>query len=250
MDKIFYVYAHKKKDTGEIFYIGKGKEKRDQSKSGRSNHWRNTANKHGLEIIRLYECLSESDAYILEIETIKLFRSNGIKIINIANGGEGGLSGIKLTESHKLKLRKAKIGKKQMPDHALKSAKAKLGKKQPRSAVEYVVGLKKKKVINSDGEIFESATEAAKKHGTTQSNISMCCRGERLTTKGKAWSYDTGSTPAALTTSNKKKVRNTTTGEIFESVDEASSKYSVSHQGVSLAAREGSKCKSCYWEYL
>jgi hypothetical protein len=32
MDKLFYVYAHIRSDTGTVFYIGKGSQKRAWSK--------------------------------------------------------------------------------------------------------------------------------------------------------------------------------------------------------------------------
>lgn len=202
MDRVFYVYLHRKKTNNEIFYVGKGKGSRSTSRSGRSHHWRNIEKKHGLTVEIYREGLSEEEAYALEINLIQELRESGGKICNIANGGNGGLSGIKLSEDHKEKLRKAKIGKKQMPEHALKSATAKLGKSQPRDAVEAVISKKRKPVINSDGDIFESACEAARamanKLGVypSQGNISMAARGERKEAYGKAWSYDVSKIPA------------------------------------------------------
>ena len=202
----FYVYIHRRKTDNSIFYVGKGSGNRVFSKSGRSNHWRNIVKKHDyiVEIIRYFNC--ELEAYEYETHLIGEMRSNMERICNVANGGEGGLSGTKLKDEHKEKLRKAKLGKKQLPEHAKKSSMAKIGKKQPRSAVEYVIGLKKKKVINSDGEIFDSATEAArslsKRLGITasQGNISMVCRGERCNAYGLSWSYDTKVIPTVSIT--------------------------------------------------
>ena len=198
-----YVYVHKKATNGEVFYIGKGRGNRITSRSGRSNYWRNIVRKHGVIFEKVAENMTDDDAYALEIQMIASFRENGKKICNIANGGEGGLSGIKLKNCHKEKLRKAKLGKKQMPEHAKKSASAKIGKKQPREAVEKTREAKSKKVINSDGEIFRSASDAARIIGqrlgctASQGNISMAARGERNEAYGYSWSYDTSSTPDA-----------------------------------------------------
>lgn len=200
-DEKFYVYIHKRKTDNSIFYVGKGSGNRAFSKSGRSPHWRNIVRKNDytVEIVKYFSC--EAEAYNYETHLISLMRSNMERICNIANGGEGGLSGISLNHEHKEKLRKAKLGKKQLPEHAKKSAEAKKGKKQPRSAVDYVIGLKKKKVINSDGDIFDSAMDAARSLSKTlgikasQGNISMVCRGERRIAYDLSWSYDIEVTP-------------------------------------------------------
>ena len=45
----FYVYVHKKKSNGEVFYVGKGSGKRAWSSFGRNEIWQRTANKYGLK---------------------------------------------------------------------------------------------------------------------------------------------------------------------------------------------------------
>ena len=42
----YYVYAHKKKQDGEIFYIGKGVGRRAYKKTGRSTYWNNIVKKN------------------------------------------------------------------------------------------------------------------------------------------------------------------------------------------------------------
>lgn len=262
MDRIFYVYLHRKKTNNEIFYVGKGKGNRSTSRSGRSNHWRNIEKKHGLTVEIYRGGLSEGEAYALEINLIQELRESGGKICNIANGGNGGLSGIKLSEDHKEKLRKAKIGKKQMPEHALKSATAKLGKRQPSKAVEDNRIRKSKKVINSDGEIFNSASDAARalsdRLGTyvSQGNISMCARGHRNNAYGKTWSYDLSLTPKFKETEYSCKRVFCENGMIFESVQSARSwveswRGSAKNQPISACARgESRKAYGYKWEYV
>ena len=257
----FYVYIHLKSDDNSVFYIGKGKGSRYKSRSGRSKHWKNTVKKHG------YYCMIhgffdiESEAYEEEIKLIRKLRKDGVKLVNIANGGEGGLSGTKLTKEHILKLRNAKHGKPQLPYHAAKSAVAKLGKKQPRSAVDYVIGLKKKKIINSNGDVFSSCSDAAryyesKGNGFCQGIIASCARGYRPTALGVTWSYDISKVPELIEKKeNKKRISN----GVME-VDSAKDAVNwlvergftnAVRQSVSHSARnKGKKAYGYQWEYI
>jgi hypothetical protein len=222
VNKKFYVYHHIRKDNGEIFYVGKGFGSRAASKSGRSKHWRNIVKKYGYEIIIAFSELTEDEAYEIEINEILRLRHSGVRICNVANGGNGGLAGTILSNDHKEKLRKAKVGKKQMPEHAMKSAMAKIGKKQPRSAVEKTREAISKKVINSTGEIFKSATDAARvlseRTGLncSQGNISMACNGIRNEAYGFSWSYNIEVKPSL-----KKHLVACSNGMKFNSVTEA-----------------------------
>jgi hypothetical protein len=85
MDNIYYIYIHRKLDTNEIFYVGKGKNNRAYSKKNRNNYWENIA-KNGYLIEILYTNLLESDAYLKEIELIKSLKP----VANLTKGGEGG----------------------------------------------------------------------------------------------------------------------------------------------------------------
>lgn len=100
----FYVYFHRRNDTGEVFYIGKGCGKRAWKKSTRSEWWKRIEAKHGRTVEIFAEGLSENDAFLLESEQI---RAHGIG--NLCNLREGGLGGVspsdetrkKMSESHK-----------------------------------------------------------------------------------------------------------------------------------------------------
>jgi hypothetical protein len=88
----YYIYLHIKLDTGEPFYVGKGKKYRAQHSNNRSLHWNNVVNKHGYDIIFLEINLTEQEA--LEKETYWINRigrkdlGNG-PLVNFTNGGEG-----------------------------------------------------------------------------------------------------------------------------------------------------------------
>lgn len=90
MKKTFYIYAHKRLDKNEIFYIGKGKGRRANSKSDRNRYWRNIVKKAGYEVVFLETDLSEENAFELE----KFYISKHNPVANLTKGGEG-ISGYK-----------------------------------------------------------------------------------------------------------------------------------------------------------
>jgi len=132
----YYIYQHRAADTGEIFYVGKGKDKRHADKNKRSRYWKFYVEKHGFTSEIIADNLDEELAFLAEIECIDVYKRRGIKLVNLSNGGEGcsGYShphseeqkakwsamrkgvtsprkGVKLSEETKEKMRQSKIGK-------------------------------------------------------------------------------------------------------------------------------------------
>lgn len=259
----FYVYLHRRKTDGTVFYVGKGSGYRATSRSGRNRWWKRVVEKHGYYHEIISSGLTNDESCALEIEKISELRDKGVKLCNVANGGESGLAGIPLSDAHKQLLRDMNLGKKQNPDHARKSAMAKVGKKQPRAAVEAMVKDKRKRVINSNGEVFLSASHAARamadRHGAyaSQGNISMACRGERPGAFGYGWSYDLKKTPDAPSgiTSIMKRIR-CSNGMEFNSAQDAM-RWVKSWRGISntqnITACARGESKTAYgfsWEYF
>jgi len=85
----YYVYTHRKADTGEVFYVGKGKGKRAYKTYNRSRYWNNIVSKHGREVEIIVDNIDEELAFLIEIETIATLRSRGNVLCNMTNGGEG-----------------------------------------------------------------------------------------------------------------------------------------------------------------
>lgn len=81
----FYVYAHMISGTNEIFYIGKGSDKRAYSLKSRNKYWNSIVNKYGYDINILEENLLEKQAFDREIALIKEIRPKA----NLTEGGEG-----------------------------------------------------------------------------------------------------------------------------------------------------------------
>ena len=85
----FYTYVHRRADSGDVFYVGKGQGRRSASKQGRSDYWRRVVGKHGLIIEAVAFFIKEEDAFDHERLLIAEFRSLGVKLANLTDGGEG-----------------------------------------------------------------------------------------------------------------------------------------------------------------
>lgn len=104
----FYVYLHRRKTDGTIFYVGKGTAKRVTTSEGRNDYWNNIALKHGVISEILIENLTEEEALQAEIDVIKELKYFGHTLCNLTAGGEG-VSNPAL--STRLKMSLAKKGK-------------------------------------------------------------------------------------------------------------------------------------------
>jgi hypothetical protein len=69
-DNRFYVYVHRRKDTGEVFYVGKGTLYRLISKHGRSKVWHSVADHCEWVAEKYKDNLTEDEALDLELNLI------------------------------------------------------------------------------------------------------------------------------------------------------------------------------------
>lgn len=85
----FYTYIHRRADTSEVFYVGKGRGRRSGIRAGRSMEWFSIVEKHGYvsEILAFFEF--EEFAFEHEKQLISDCKALGIKLCNKTNGGEG-----------------------------------------------------------------------------------------------------------------------------------------------------------------
>lgn len=140
----YYIYLHLRKDSGSVFYVGKGKEDRAYIKRGRNPYWQHIVNKVGYTIELLEENLTHEQACEREIYWIEKFGRKDIGtgcLVNCTNGGEGSFGrvmsqrsievqrkrftenpprlGAKLTQEHKNKISERHLNslKKRIPKH-------------------------------------------------------------------------------------------------------------------------------------
>jgi hypothetical protein len=125
----FYVYAHSAKNNNDrIFYIGKGKGNRLNSKHGRNQYWKRIVAKYGYEAYKLEENLTEEQAFIAEKQYIVLLKGLGYSLVNMTDGGEG-TSGWIPSEETRRKLSIASKGRKHSIETKASLSKAHTGKK-------------------------------------------------------------------------------------------------------------------------
>lgn len=107
MKQDFYVYEHHRKDTGAVFYVGKGRKCRASNKSNRGKYWSNVCKgAGGFTISYPVNGVDEELAFLAEIELIDAYRKRGVRIVNVSDGGEG-TTGWVPTEETKRKIGEA-----------------------------------------------------------------------------------------------------------------------------------------------
>ena len=155
---IYYIYQHRKADTKEVFYVGKGSKNRLNKSVGRNAFWKNTVNKHGFFSEVVIDNLSQELAFLAEQELIDKYKKLGIKLCNLTDGGIGGI-GFVMPEKTKEKLRKANIGKKLTDEHKKKISESNKGNK---CALGYKRTEAEKKAI-SERMKYQKPTEETRK---------------------------------------------------------------------------------------
>lgn len=85
----FYTYMHRRRDTGAVFYIGKGAGRRAWSKSNRNKHWRHVTERHGYTVEILAPWPLEAHAFEHEKHLIACGRMLGWPLVNATDGGDG-----------------------------------------------------------------------------------------------------------------------------------------------------------------
>lgn len=192
---IHYIYQHIRLDTNEVFYIGKGVQKkcnykyyRAFDKKRRNNIWNNIVNKTEYRVEIFFTNLSETECFKLEIELInkygKIFNNSGT-LANYTDGGEGQLRFHKNSKKQKEATKKAR-------EIAWKLPKT---KKQINAVTKNILKANPEKIVlqyDLDMNLlneFKSLAEAARSLDGNHGNISMCCQSKRKTAYKFIWKY-------------------------------------------------------------
>lgn len=89
-ERKFYVYEWYIVDTNEVFYVGKGTGNRLKQISCRNRFFKCMYKTHKCKVRKIYENLTEQEAFKKEIETIKYYKENtDYRLTNQTDGGEG-----------------------------------------------------------------------------------------------------------------------------------------------------------------
>lgn len=180
---MFCVYLHKKKTTGQTFYVGKGIASRPYTQNGRSKLWRRTIAKHGLEVVVLKSGMSEPCAFAYERAIIAAIGRDNL--YNLTDGGEGA-SGRVPSEAQR---RRCSIANK--------------GTKPARHTIEMASQKNSKPIGTRCGLRFSSATAAAKalrpdNWRAAKVSISSCAKGNTKHSYGYEWGYIKNDEPEFL----------------------------------------------------
>ena len=142
----FYVYVHRRADTGVPFYVGKGKGDRCTRATSRNRHWHNVVAKAGaFEVEVVVDRLDEELAFLAEIELIDKLCQCGVKLVNATSGGEGVCGFTRKPPPEEIERRAASNrGKKRTPEQCERIAAAKrghgVGRTQTPETIERRVG--------------------------------------------------------------------------------------------------------------
>ena len=167
---MFYVYEWYNKESGFVFYVGKGCNNRYKSKCHRNILFKNYVKENDCDvrIIRKFE--NEEDAFQFEHQHIVTLKKRGEAICNLDDGGVGGVRFIWTDE-----MRSYKSKYNPMKDEKQKKRMSQNNPMKDPKVAEKVSSTKRRAVIIGLEE-YPSVISAAKHFGVCQPTIEMWCR--------------------------------------------------------------------------
>jgi hypothetical protein len=148
----YYIYFHINPLKNEVFYVGKGKDKRAWSYTGRSLYWTNIVKKYSYIVDIVEENLTEQEAFDREIFYInKIGRKDlGLgSLINMTDGGDGPSGAIRSQETIE-KTKQSRKGYKTSDETKKKMSKSQTGRKQSDQAKKKVSEARKGKTLSEE----------------------------------------------------------------------------------------------------
>jgi len=207
----FYIYLHRRLDTSEIFYVGKGSIKnrscyeRAFVKENRNVIWKRIVTKTKYSVELFASCINEHEAFRIEKELISLFGRKNLNkgsLCNLTDGGEGHLGIIASDELRKKRsinskgkrsetwvksiqaARKnggnggvVKLGDKLSEEWKQNISKAKTGNKNPHYGKITKIA---RKVIDNDGKVYPSVSAAANDLNLNMKSLYNMLTGHRV----------------------------------------------------------------------
>ena len=145
INEMFYTYLHRRVDTNEVFYVGKGRGARAKVTKRRGTWWEcivAEAGGHAVQIVENWP--TESEAFAHERFLITSFRTLGAPLCNRTLGGDGmaghthsaearaKMAGRVFTVAHRAKLSAVHTGKALTSSHRAKLSAVKRGRTFPK----------------------------------------------------------------------------------------------------------------------
>jgi len=256
VSKLYYVYEWFIKETGEVFYIGKGNGRRFKRVNQRNKTFKSMIENFDCDVRIVKYFDDENSAYEYELERTIKFKEKGQskanfvygknkimdeniknKISNSLKGRECKTKGIKLSEEHKNKLRKAHLGKILTDEHKNKISEALKGKSRNEEV--------RKKISQSKQGKLNPMYGKKQSQETIQKRIKSLI-GRKLSDEAK--------NKVALANGKKVKQIDIETGEvikIFNSCSEAGRLLNINNSKISKVCRgEGKTSGGFRWEYV
>lgn len=148
--RLSYVYVHRRASDGQIFYVGKGRDRRAWSRQGRNRHWHIVARKHGFTAEIVVSGLPEASALMVEQTVIAVVGFGRLTNATLGGGGVPGWrhsaetrrriseagKGREFTERQRAALAVYNAEKKLTEEHKAKLSAAKKGKTRPPHSLE------------------------------------------------------------------------------------------------------------------
>lgn len=219
MENVFYVYQHIRPDTGRVFYIGKGKDRRAYWRNGRNRHWKAIASAHGFQVVIVSSGLSEQEAFDLEVKLIAKY--GRFKLANYTNGGDGA-SGAKKTEAFK-QMMKEKMKGRIFSEETIERMKMAAKNRSKESILRQAVAISGRKLTLEH-----------------KSKIAASCRGKIVSSESrkKISDFHKGKKKkpeavAKMAASKSKRVLCLTNCVVYQSISEAARSLGLSQSAVS-----------------
>ena len=227
---VFYVYEWFIIETNEVFYVGKGKNDRYKSLRSRNKFFIDMYNTHNCDVRKIFENLTEDEAFEKEKETIAYYRENtNYRLTNQTDGGEG-VTGWVPSDEFREKQRVLNIEKWKNNDYREKIIKIRTDPNGPYKTKEFRDKISKLVMGKNNPNYNHKWTNEQRKH------LSEKRKGDPL--------YSKENNP------NAKKIICLETGKVFDCIVNALKKYNIKDESsISVALRDRYRTAGNYhWE--
>lgn len=190
MDREFYVYEHIRSDTGAVFYVGKGRERRAWRIQERNMRHRRVVaklRKNGgdVSVSILADRLSEEFSFALEKKRIAYWRSVGIELANLTEGGEGSV-GYTPTPETLVKMAEAQKGKRRTPETRARMSAAATGRRHTEETRKKLSEIGKGKTLSEKAKRKLAAASSRPERLKALSKVHEKNRGRKHSVESRA----------------------------------------------------------------